>query len=379
MKVSLLSENLQEKLLLVNHAVSSRSQLPILLNFLIKAEKGALSISGTDLEIGIKTEIPSKTEEEGETTVPAKTFSELISMVSVGKITLATKGNNLELTGDKIKAVFQTTSSEEFPKLYENKGEGEITISREVISKGFPKVVFAASQDLARPALSGVLIKEEKEEKEEGQRGFIIVATDGYRLSFKKHLLEKNGQPKNGVSMIVPSRVIRELILITKNTDGVKTYTSKENNQIIFSQNDITLVGRLIEADFPDYEKIIPTDFSTRTVFERDELQKAIKACYVFARSSANIVKLSIKKEKIIVYVNAPSVGENTVEVEAKTTGEENEIAFNARYLLDLFSNIEEDSMVFEMTGPLNPGVFKIEGDDSFLHLIMPIRVQQEA
>ncbi len=375
MKVSLLSENLQEKLLLVSHAVSSRSQLPILLNFLIKAEKGVLSISGTDLEIGIKTEIPSKTEEEGETTVPAKTFSELISTVPVGKITLATKGSGLELTGDKIKTIFQTTKAEEFPRLYENKGEEEVTISKEVINKGFPKVVFAASQDLARPALSGVLIKEEKEE---GQRGFIMVATDGYRLSFKKHLLGKNGQPKDGVSMIVPSRVIRELILIAKDSDGVKTYTSKENNQIIFCQNDITLVGRLIEADFPAYEKIIPSDFSTKTEFDKEALQKAVKACYVFARSAANIVKLSIKKEKIVVYVNAASVGENTVEVEAKTTGEENEIAFNARYLLDLFSNIEEESMAFEMTGPLNPGVFKIENDDSFLHLIMPIRVQQE-
>ena len=368
MKVSLLSENLQEKLVLVNHAVSSRSQLPILLNFLIKAEKGALSISGTDLEIGIKIEIPSKTEEEGETTVPAKTFSELISMVSVGKITLTTKGNGLELTGDKIKTIFQTTKAEDFPKLYENKGEEEITISREVINKGFPKVVFAASQDLARPALSGVLIKKD-----------VMVATDGYRLSLKKYLLEKKEGFREGVSMLIPSRVIRELILIAKNADGVKTYASKENNQIIFCQNDTTLVGRLIEADFPDYEKIIPSDFSTRTVFNREDLGKAVKACYVFARSAANIVKLSIKKEKIVVYVNASQVGENTVEVEAKTTGEENEIAFNARYLLDLFSNIEEESMVFEMTGPLNPGVFKIANDDSFLHLIMPIRVQQEA
>lgn len=375
MKVSLLSENLQEKLLLVNHAVSSRSQLPILLNFLIKAEKGILSISGTDLEIGIKTEIPAKTEEEGEITVPAKTFSELISMVSVGKITLATKGNNLELIGDKIKTIFQTTKAEEFPKLYENKGEDVITISREVVNRGFPKVVFAASQDLARPALSGVLIKKEKAE---GQEGFIMVATDGYRLSFKRHILGENRQPKNSVSILVPSRVIKELILISKDADGVKTYTSKENNQIIFSQNDITLVGRLIEADYPDYEKIIPTDFSTKTEFDKESLQKAVKACYIFARSAANIVKLSIKKDGIMVYVNAPSVGENTVEVEAKTTGEENEIAFNARYLLDLFSNIEEESMVFEMTGPLNPGVFKIAGDDSFLHLIMPIRVQQE-
>lgn len=367
MKVSLLSENLQEKLLLVNHAVSNRSQLPILLNFLIKAEKGALSISGTDLEIGIKIEISAKTEEEGEITVPAKTFSELISAFSVGKITLATKENGLELTGDKIRTVFQTTKAEDFPKLYENKGEEAITISKEVINRGFPKVVFAASQDQTRPALSGVLIKEN-----------LMVATDGYRLSLKKIQLEKREKSKKEISTLIPSRVIRELLVLAKGEDGVSMHVSKGNNQIILCQNDTTLVGRLIEADFPEYEKIIPTDFSTKTVFEKEALQKAVKACYVFARSAANIVKLSIRKEKIIVYVSAPQVGENTVEVDAETSGEENEIAFNARYLLDLFSNIEEESMVFEMTGPLNPGVFKITGDDSFLHLIMPIRVQQE-
>ncbi|OGH19732.1 MAG: DNA polymerase III subunit beta [Candidatus Levybacteria bacterium RIFCSPHIGHO2_02_FULL_37_13] len=376
MKVSLLSENLSEKLLLVNHAVSNRSQLPILLNFLIKAEKGVLSVSGTDLEIGIKIEIPSKTEEEGETTVSAKTFSELLSTIPIGKISLVTKEKGLELTGEKIKAMFQTSKAEEFPKLYEDKGEEIVVLGKDVFGKGFPKVVFAASQDQTRPALSGVLIKEVEED---GKNFLLMVATDGYRLSLKKNPLDKKSGEKREVSMLVPSRVIRELLVLSKGADRVSVYASKENNQIVFYQGDTTLVGRLIEGEFPLFEKIIPKDFSTKTIFDKEALRKAVKACYVFARSSANIIKLSIQKEKIIVHVNSPQVGENTVEVEAQTSGEENEIAFNGRYLLDLFSNIEEESMVFEMTGPLNPGVFKIKGDDTFLHLIMPIRVQQEA
>lgn len=376
MKVSLLSENILEKLILVNHAVSNRNQLPILLNILIRAEKRILSISATDLEIGIKVDIPAKVEEDGETTVPAKTFSELIGTIPTGKILLSTEGDILKLVGGKIETRFQTTKAEEFPRLYENKGEELMVISKDVVQKGFPMVVFAASQDQSRPALSGVLIKEERDEG--GSLRIVMVATDGYRLSLKKNPFGKKEQPKEKVNALVPARVVRELILLNKGEDEVRAYVAKGNNQIIFVQNNTTLVGRFIEADYPDYGKIIPMDFSTRTSFDREDLQKAVKACYVFARSSANIIKMSIKKEKIVVYVNAPSVGENTVEVEAKTTGEENEIAFNARYLLDLFSNIEEETMSFEMTGPLNPGVFKIVGDDSFLHLIMPIRVQQE-
>lgn len=375
MKTSFLSEKLQEKISFVGHAVSSKNQLPILLSILISAREGSVNFSATDLEIGIKVEIASKTEEEGDVVIPAKMFLELINTLPSGKITLETKPEGLELLGDKIKSVFQTSLSEDFPKLYDKKGEKNSVVNKNIIKNDLLKVVFAASQDLTRPALSGVLIKKNSEKDE----GSLIVATDGYRLSLKKYKLEKKEQLKEGVSILIPSRVIRELILITKGMDEVETYISKENNQVLFFQNDTTLVGRLIEAEFPAFEKIIPDDFSTKTIFDREDLERAVKTCYIFARNSANIIKLSFKKDKIIASANTPSVGENTIEIEAKTNGEENEIAFNARYLLDLFSNIEEETMSFEMAGPLNPGVFKIVGDESFLHLIMPIRVQQES
>ena len=375
MKVSLISDNLQKKILFVNHAISTRSQLPTLLNFLIEAKEGKLTISATDLEIGISIDIPAKTEKRGIVTVPAKTFVEIVGTISSGKINFETTKEGLILTGEKEKTVFQTMPAEDFPKLYENKGKEIMVLNGEVVGKDLSRVVFAASLDSERPALSGVLIKEE-------DGGFMLVATDGYRLSLKKNALKtaKKTEPDETVSMLVPARVIKELIQMEKDgeDDDVKVYASKEKNQIIFFQNDITLVGRLIEAEFPNYGKIIPTDFSTKTILERNDLLKAIRAGYVFARQTAGIIKLSIEKNKVLVSANAPSVGENLIEVEAKTTGEENEIAFNARYLLDFLSNSTSEEISFEMTGPLNPGVFKEVGDSSYMHLIMPIRVQQE-
>jgi DNA polymerase-3 subunit beta len=278
------------------------------------------------------------------------------------------------LTGEREETTFQTSPVEDFPKLYEDKGKKFLILRKEAAGKDFSKIVFAASPDSERPALSGVLIKEEKD-------GFLLVATDGYRLSLKRHALQnfKKEQPEE-ISMLVPSRVIREMIQMEKEGDAedITVYTSREKNQIIFSQSSTTLVGRLIEAEFPNYEKIIPTDFATKTVFEREGLQKAVKASYVFARQTAGIVKMSIQKNKIFISANAPSVGKNQIEVEAKTTGEENEIAFNARYLLDFLSNSTSEIVSFEMNGPLNPGVFKEVEDPSFMHLIMPIRVQHE-
>jgi len=373
MKVSLISDNLQKCILFVNHAISSRNQLPILLNFLIEAKEGKLTVSATDLEIGIVIEISAKIEKEGTVTVPAKTFVEIIGTISSGKISLETTQEGLVLTGEKEKTVFQTSPAEEFPKIYEDKGKHVMTLQKGAAGKDFSKIVFAASPDSERPALSGVLIKEEED-------GFLLVATDGYRLSLKKQALQgvKKTRAEEDVSMLVPARVIKELVQMEKDGEGdVKVYAAREKNQIIFVQNETTLVGRLIEAEFPDYEKIIPTDFSTKTILEKEALQKAIKAGYVFARQTAGIIKLAIEKNRVLVSANAPSVGKNLVEVESKTVGEENEIAFNARYLLDFLSNSSSETISFEMTGPLNPGVFKEANDSSFMHLIVPIRVQE--
>ena len=198
-----------------------------------------------------------------------------------------------------------------------------------------------------------------------------MVATDGYRLSFKKD----TGGEENEEKFLMPSRILRELALL-KDGGSVSVRVSSKSNQIIFEQEDVIMVGRLIEAEFPNYQKIIPQDYSTKVIVDKKDFQSAVKTSAVFARETANIIKLSIQKNKIIVSASAPSVGETTIEVDAVVEGEENEIAFNVRYVLEFLSNTDGEKIIFEMTGPLNSGVFKIEGEPNYLHIIMPIRVQ---
>jgi DNA polymerase-3 subunit beta len=367
MKITFLSDNLQKKISFLNHAVSSRGQLPILSNFLLEAKDGKLIISATDLEIGISSSIPVNIETEGRTTIPAKNFSDLLTNLGSQKITLHLDGDTLTLKGEKINASFQTMPAEDFPKLYEEKGEELTTLKKTEIEENVLRVVFAAAQDSNRPALSGILLDDDK-------NMVTMVATDGVRLSLQKNVFKtKEGLKK---PIVVPARIIRELLSIKEDEGVVRVFISEENNQILFAQGETTLVGRLIGAEYPDYEKIIPAQFETKTDLNREQLLNAIKICTVFARETANIIKFTLKKDKLIVSANSPSVGEDNVEVEAKTIGEENEIAFNAKYLLDVLTGVNKEELVFEMTGPLNPGVFKIKDDDSFLHLIMPIRVQ---
>lgn len=374
MKLYILSENLQKKSSFILRAISVRNQLPILSNILLRAKRGELQINSTDLEIGIQIEVPANIEKEGQTTVPAKTFLELINSLPQGKLTLETENNSLRVSTPKTRSTFQTISEEEFPRLYEEKGNKILSLRQESLQKDFSLVVFAASQDVGRPALSGVLIKKD-------DKTLSLVATDGYRLSFKKistgFIKKTTGDQGLEKPLLVPARAFREIISLKDEEGEVDIYISKKNNQILFEQDKMILVGRLIEAEYPAYEKIIPANFSTSISFDKEELQKAVKICSIFARETANIIKFSLKKDVLLVSANTQSVGDNKVEVEAKLTGEENEIAFNARYLLDLLGNIQEEDLVFEMTGPLNPGVFKIKNDPTFLHLIMPIRVQE--
>lgn len=368
MKITFLSNNLQNKISFLNHAVSARGQLPILSNFLLEAKKGKLTISATDLEIGISSSLPVNIEKEGSITIPAKNFSDLLTNIINQKITLTLTGETLNLSGEKIKASFQTMPAEDFPKLYEEKGEEIVVIKKIDIEKYISRIAFSAAIDSSRPALSGVLLDKDKEQA-------ILVATDGYRLSLQKNVFKtKEGLRK---PLIVPARIVKELLSIKEEGEEIGIFVSEKNNQVIFLQNETMLVGRLIEAEYPDYEKIIPTEFATKIEVDKEALQNAIRICSVFARETANIVKFTIENSKVIVSANSPSVGEDTVELDAKTSGEENEIAFNAKYLLDILSAVNEENLIFEMNGPLNPGVFKIKGDDTFLHLIMPIRVQE--
>lgn len=364
--VTVLLENLKAALSLAQHGVSSRSQLPVLLNFLLESKKEGLFISSTDLELGLIIKVPAKIESEGETTVSAKTFLDLLSNINSEKVTLKQEDNALLLTAERVHSKFPTIPATEFPKLYQTKGKLAGEFKKQDFDKQVSGVVFAASLDSGRPALSGLLIKPE-------EKGISIVATDGYRLSLKEGFSDSAN--KGIGQLLLPARVLKELVGI-KDQGVIRLFTSEENNQVVFEVGDIILVGRLIEAEYPEYNKIIPHDFGTKAVFGREEAVSAVRACSVIAREAANIVKMTIGKDKILFSSSASSVGENEIEIEAKVDGEENEIAFNSRYLLDFLSSVDDDEISFEMTGPLSPGVFRLGKDKSYLHLIMPIRVQ---
>lgn len=370
LKTILLTENLKDRITFAYHGISSRSTLPILTNFLIEAEKGSLIITATDLEVGIRVSVPAKVEKQGKVVVPAKTFTDLTGSIDDEKVELEEGEKTLILKTKNTRSSFTTQLADDFPALYGEMGEKVAVFDRKNLEKTLSRVVFASAQDSARPALSGVLVK--------GDGGEIsIVATDGYRLSLKSETGALKGNKKVSLDLLISARVLKEVLGARKESDSISLYSNEANNQVVFEFDDSLVVGRLIEAEYPDYQKIIPDEFSTKVKFDRAQALSAVRSCSVFAREAANIVRMSISKKDIVFSSATSSSGENEVKIEAVGEGEDNSIAFNARYLQEFLGNTDEEEIVFEMTSPLSPGVFRVARDETFLHLIMPIKVQE--
>lgn len=374
MKAVILQESFAKALGLVSRFVSTKATLPILSNILLLGEKGQIKLSATNLEMGININLGAKIEKEGALTIPAKTLTELISSLPPDKIQIEINKNSLFISSGVFKANLNGTPPEEFPQIPSYSGEPILSFESNELAQALSRVVFAAAQDEGRPVLTGVLLQ-----IKDGK--FSLVATDGYRLSFKGLNVKKINLEKN---LLIPQRTLLEVARIAqeKGKEGgeIGVAFTPEKSQIVFSLPDIELSSRLLEGEFPDFEKIIPPASSTKAVFDKDEFLRAVKVASIFAREQANIVKLKIDPlvdgGKLIISAETPQVGGNESEISTKAEGEELEIALNCRFLLDFLNSCPAEEIIFEANGPLSPGVFKIKGDDSFLHLIMPVRLQ---
>ena len=368
MKAVIFTDRLVKRLSQVTRIVSTKNQLPILGNVLVSFEEGNITLTTTNLETAISTKITAVIEKEGKTTVPAKQLYELISLLKDEKLTLSVYGASLIIEGKKGTNKLATTPHTDFPPLKVKKEKPNMVLKEKDLRKTIEELSIATSQDENRPQLGGVRFSKIDKETE-------IAATDGYRLSVVRVKGEVIGITK---PVVFPIKTLHEVIRIAaeEKAKTIEARVIEETNQAVFTFENVTVVSRLIGTDFPPYQKIIPDTFKTRIVVDKEELLNSVKIASIFARESANIVKIKSEKTTIVVSANAPSVGENTQSLDVEIEGEGTEIAFNYRFLLDMLSVINTERVVLETTGTLDPGVFKPEGEEGFLHVIMPVRVR---
>jgi DNA polymerase III subunit beta len=364
-----MQENLARGLSVVSRAVSSRSTLPVLANVLLRTEDAGLKLTATNLEIGITYWVPGKIETDGATTVPARLLTDLVnSLPASERVDLEVQGaDTLHLRSGRFATHVKGIDAEEFPTI-QTAGERPTTrISQKVLRRALDETIFAAASDEARPILTGVLARFE------GDR-VTFAAADNYRIAVRTiDVLD----PVESLSVVIPARALAELGRVLADTDDpVEIVLAQARNQVLFHLEGIDLVSRLIDGQFPNYQQVLPAGHTSRAIVDRDELLRAVRPAALIASSSANIVKLQVGGEGdggVTVSATA-EVGDYTGQVEAEVEGDGTTIAFNARYLNDVLSNVSADRFALELNGPLSPGVFRPVGDDAYVHVVMPVR-----
>ena len=367
MKVHILHTDLNKALAQSSRLVASRSQLPILANILLTATKEGLQLSATNLEIGLRMSVGGKILETGSTTVPAKNLAEFVSSLSSGTIEIETDGDKLKVSTPKSTATFAGIPATEFPVLPASDAKlKSYELASTDLAKIATEVAFAAAADESRPVLTGVQFKVVGEH-------LLATATDGFRMSQLKILNSKFGILN---SLILPSRTILELAKLSQGTKKISMQVVENANQVIFGIEDMDLISRVMEGNFPDIAKIIPTDSSTTLTVDREEFQQAVRTASIFARENNNIINLKLQTSNISVSATAANMGEGSSEIEAEVEGEGGTIAFNCKFVLDFLGSVSSERIILKSNGPTAPGVFTPEKDDDLIHLIMPVRVQ---
>lgn len=369
MKVECLVENLEKALSILTKALPTHAQIPVLSNILVEVNDKGFFLTATDLEFGVRVKIAAKIEEEGSVTIPGRQFAEVIHSLPKDKVSFHTEKDAFILSSRSNKISFQTIPREEFPDLVDKSGEKACSFTPSEFQKIFVPLTFSVSTDNARPQLTGILFMQKEDSID-------FVATDGYRLSLKT--LPMSLLPESGKGLILSSRVITEVLsLRLDEKSSIDMYVLTSGNQVVFEAGDVLLVGRLIDGEFPAYQKVIPTDFKSQFEVDKEDLMQALRLVSVFAKDNANIARLKLSDGTLYFYARTQGVGEGEIKTEVTQEGEGNEIAFNVKYLIDLLKNTEGKRLVGQLNSPLEPGVFRVADDKSFLHVIMPVRVQE--
>ncbi len=374
MKLSCIQDNLAKGLSLVSRAVAARSTLPVLGNILLASDNGRLRLSATNLELGITCWIGAKIEEDGATTIPAKTLVDLVNTLPQDKVdlSLVVRTQTVNLACGRIHANLKGIDAQEFPIIPLADLDTGLQLNVEDLREMIDQVIFAVATDEARPILTGILAKIDGGE-------MTLAAADGFRLAVRTaHLSSPVAGP---ITAIIPGRALAELGRVITAEAPVFMCLPEGRGQVIFHHENVELVSQLIEGAFPEYTNIIPKRYTTRTVMPTAEFRKACKTSDIFAREAAHTARLKVKPGDdltpghVTISASAAETGDNVAELDASVEGDPVEIAFNVKYLVDVLNAIDTPNVALETNTATSPGVIKPVGRDDYLCVIMPMHI----
>ena len=368
------TETFGRKLQLVSRGVSARSTIQLLGGILLEAQGDELKLSATNMEISIQTSSPAEVQGEGRVIIPARIFNDIVRSLSGGKFTLEHDDSEgmVRLAAGENEYRIRTFAADDYPQLPKFPEEGTFRMPGESLVETVEKVSRSYSRDETRPVLTGILISFEDSRVR-------MVTTDSYRLSIKE--TELATAPFDGPKeAIIPARAMQEVSRIFSGSDEGSIEVSLSENQALFRIGDVVFGTRLIDGNFPEYRRLLPSGFERKIAVSREKLIETLRRVNLFAaRQTPPVpVSLSFSEGAVEVIVKNGEVGDAHERLEASSE-DEFVISFNPSYLLDGVSAIDSDEVVFKLNEALKPGLIVPqlngdEGEPDFLYLIMPMR-----
>ena len=365
MELTVTQENLARALASASRVASTKTQLPILSNILLKTEGHRLMIAATNLEIATSQLIGAKIINEGAITIPAKLITEFVGNLPKTSVTLKVEGSHLHITADGYNSTINGAIADDFPELptINDKEAVRYSLNNTHLKQAISQTILTASNDSTRPVLTGVYWHSH-------DGALYLAATDGYRLS-EKRLVET----KSEVAAIIPTSTLQEVLRST-NDDIEEIEVLFDESQVRFRLNDAEITSRLIDGNFPDYRQLIPASSDSVVTLTRGSFSQITKVAGLFARESGGSITLTADAEKGVLSLHsvASELGENTSEAPAMVTAD-GQVTLNSRYLTEALAVIDSETVIFRFSGKLSPCVLSSDqsGND-YQHIIMPLK-----
>ncbi len=368
MEFRIATDELKKALHRAQGIVERKATMPILSNVLLTATKGGVSVTAFDLDIGVVSEHPAEVAKTGSLTLSAKTLLDIVSLLPEAGLTLKKLPNNYaELTCGNAHYKIVGMAPEEFPKLPKEDTANLVKISGSTLLEMIKKTQYAISTDETRYVLNGVFF-----EPREGGK-VRMVATDGHRLALVERELVGDFKLKGGV--IIPRKGLFELKRLLDEAPDAECQLGFAENSAVFKKPGLVMVMRLIDGQFPEYQRVIPKEGEKQLLVSRARVADALKRIALLSAEKSSAVRVSLSENLLRITANNPDLGEAKDDLDVAYRGASLTVGFNAKYLLDVLGALDGDEVTLELGDEHSPGVLHTPGDRSYTAVIMPMRV----
>jgi DNA polymerase-3 subunit beta len=366
MKINVSQRELSKHINITQKSISSRTTLQILDGILLETLNGKLKLTGTDLEISIETFLQCEIIEEGSIVVNSRIFGDIIKKLADGVIHIEVKNNNINIKCENSEFNILGNPSEDYPALPLVIEKQSFIIAKDIFKNAIRQTVFSTSKDETRQSLTGVLL-------ELGNNVISFVALDGYRLALRKIPTDSDLELK----IIIPGRSLSELSkIIEDNEDNIQISTAP--GHVIFNIGETILYSRLLEGQFFNYKEIIRKEHKTRVTVNKKQFQNSLERASLLAKEEkANLVKLNVIDNNVNIRSNS-EIGNVFESMDSHQEGENLNIAFNSRYILEGIKTIDDEEIELNFMGSLNPCIINGLDDDNYIYLVLPVRLAQD-